>query len=79
MNKSAPLWLACVGSAVVAFIFGGAFGTLTMKWSAEAELRSLRAQAQELAKSGKVCCDAAYVAIKYRPDCSAASAGSVKP
>lgn len=79
MTKSAPLWVAWVGSVVVAFIFGGAFGTLTMKWSAEAELRSLRAQSHELANSGKVCCDAAYVAIKYRPDCSAGSAGTVKP
>ncbi len=70
MSESAPLWIAWGGSCLVAFIIGGAVGALNQKWSSDGELRTLRGQAHQAAADGKVCCDAAYVAIKYRPDCA---------
>lgn len=70
---------AAIFWGVVLFCLGGASGSLTMKWAHDDELRTLRAQTHELASSSKVCCDAAYVAIKYRPECSASPAGGVKP
>lgn len=54
---------------VVAFMLGGAIGSLSMRWTVVDELHDLRAKLATANKDGKVCCDAAYVAIKYRPDC----------
>jgi len=66
-------WKAFVTTSAVAFglglFLGYPVGMLSMKWTADGELRSLREQGKKLEHDGKVCCDAAYVAIKYRPDC----------
>lgn len=60
---------AALALAICTFFIGAGVGVLTEKWCATDELRTLRAQTHELASSGKVCCDAAYVAIRYRPGC----------
>jgi hypothetical protein len=60
------LGICCVA---LGLFFGYPIGMLHMKWTIDADVRGLRAAATESAKAGKVCCDAAYVAIKYRPEC----------
>ncbi len=57
---------------ISAFLIGGGIGCLTTKRGSADELRDLRANLAKANAEGKVCCNAAYVAIKYRPDCEGA-------
>lgn len=56
---------------VLGFCLGAPLGLLHMKWAVDSELRDLRAKLITANKDGTACCNAAYVAIKYRPDCHA--------
>ncbi len=62
-----PLWAIITPFAIGAFL-GFAVGMTHMN----SELRTLRGQVTQAAEDGKVCCDAAYVAIRYRPECGEA-------
>lgn len=50
---------------LLCFILGGAFGTLTMKWTVDGELRSLRQQNHELADNARKLAAAAYVCMDH--------------
>lgn len=74
-NKEVVFWVAF--SSALALILGGSLGSVTMKWAANDELRSLRAQNHELAEEGRRLAAAAYVCMEHcgTPTCEPKAEG----
>ena len=63
MTKDQIVFFAFV--ALACFLLGSGIGTVTMKWTMQAEVRRLEAQNHELAEEGRKLAAAAYVCMDH--------------